>query len=208
MNVVNPSAFSPTYWPRLYSWPLLSDNISTNPVARWWCYNILATTFINPQTLSPFQLLSYSSMILSFSVMMALHLLTSNCLVATIWFSFFLPTVYVYPVPHFWPIYLLQTFISLTLSLYVAWLCKFLLSLPSSAFNSLCLSRFTYWWSVHLCCLFLFFSVTHRACNYVPVQGMMSWMTQSTVNVPTLGKLLSSCPKWALKTLKCIRHSV
>ena len=31
-------------------------------------------------------------------------------------------------------------------------------SKSSSAFNSLCLSRFSYWWSMHLCCLFIFFS--------------------------------------------------
>ena len=75
-------------------------------------------------------------------------------------------------------------------------------SKSSSAFNSLCLSRFSYWWSMHLCCLLLFFSVPHRACNYIAVRGMMSWMTQYTVNVPTLAQLIINCPKWALETMK------
>ena len=147
-------------------------------------------------------------MILSFSVVMVLHSLTSNCLAATISSCLFLPTIiwsFNYTFSNLWPIYRVQTYISLTLSLSVAWLSP---TQSSSAFNSLYLSRFSYWWSMHLCCLFLFFSFPHRACNYVPVRGMTSWMTQYTVNEPTLAKLLINCPKWALETMKCIRYSM
>ncbi len=142
-------------------------------------------------------------MILSFSVVMVFHSLTSNCLAATISSSLFLPSIiwsFTHTFSNVWPIYLCQTSISLTLSLSVSSYSK-----SSSAFNSLCLSRFSYWWSMHLCCLFLFFSFPHRACNYVPVRGIMFWMARYTVNEPTLAKLLINCPKWALESMKCIR---
>ena len=137
-------------------------------------------------------------------------LINLDCLPVTISSSFFLPTVYE-ALLIFFPIFsLFICFRHLSL-----WLSPSLLldsvssySTSSSAFNSLCLSRFSYCWSMHLCCLFLFFSFPHRACNYVPVRGMMSWMTQYTVSAPTFGKLLSNCPKWAHKTMKCIRYSV
>ena len=61
--------------------------------------------------------------------------------------------------------------ISFTFSYYV---CVSIYSKSSSAFNSLCLSRFSYFLSMHICCLFLFFSFCHKACNYVSVPGMVS----------------------------------
>ena len=151
-------------------------------------------------------------MILSFSVVMYLQSLrlTSNCLARTISSSFFLPTVHEALLVLFFP-FLAIYFIHLSL-----WLSPYQLldsvssySQSSSAFNSLCLYRFSYFWSMHLCSLFLLSAFpSHRACNYVPVRDMMSWMTQYTVNAPTLCKLLSNCPKWALKTMRCIRYSV
>ena len=150
-------------------------------------------------------------MILSFSVVMALHWLTSNCLAATISSSLFFLLLYEALLILFPICGLFICFRHLSL-----WLSPSLLldsvssySKSSSAFNSLCLSRFSYWWSMHLCCLFLFFSFPHRACNYVPVRGMVSWMTHYTLNVPTLARLLwSNCPKWSLETMKCIRYSM
>ncbi len=145
--------------------------------------------------------------------MMALNSLTSNCLAATISSSFFLPNIFYEALliffPHFWPIYLFQTSISLILSPSVAWLCMFLLkSLPVHLTDCVYLDFLTV-----DPCIFVAYSYSsafpiEHTCNYVPVRSMMSWMSQHTVNAPTLGKLLSNCPKWALKTMKCIRYSV
>ena len=146
-------------------------------------------------------------MIISVSVVMALHSLI--VLLRPFLLLFFLPAIkwsFTNPFSNLWPIYLFQTSISVTLSPSLLLDSVSSYSKSSSSFNSLCLSRFSYWWYMHLCCLFVFFSFPHRACNYVPVRGMMFWMTQYTVNVPTLVKLLINCPKWAHETMKCIRY--
>ena len=72
---------------------------------------------------------------------------------------------------HSWPVYLFRTCISLWLS--PSLLLDSVSSYSKSSRVSYCLS-----W-MHLCCLFLLFSFSHRAWNYVPVRGMIS-----TVNDP------------------------
>ena len=110
--------------------------------------------------------------------------------------------LHMYPFFHSLPIYRFHTVsISLTLSFSV---CVSIYSKSSSAFNSLCLSRFSYFLFLHLCCLFVFFSFFHKACNYVSVPGMVSIIIMNErIHCESTnygGKLLSNCPKCALKT--------
>ena len=92
---------------------------------------------------------------------------------------------------------------SLTLSFSV---CVSIYSKSSSAFNSVFIKIFLLFIHASL----LFFSFSHKAGNYVSVPGMVSTMNDRIHCESTNfgGKLLSNCPKWALKTMKCIRYSV
>ena len=129
-------------------------------------FNLLATTFINPQTLSPFQLLPLSFMILSFSVVMALHSLTSNCLAATISTSFFLPNIYealliLFPI---FGLFICFRHISLSFSPSLLLDCKFLLKrLPVTV--DPCIFVASSYSSA--------FPIEHT-CNYLPVRSMTS----------------------------------
>ena len=117
----------------------------------------------------------------------------------------FLPTIRTL---HMYPFSSLCLFIGFThvsISLTPSFVCVSVYSKSSSAFNSLCLSRFSYFLSMHLCCVFLFFSFSNKACKCVSVgtsrHGInYEWAARIHCESTNYGgKFLSNC---ALKTIK------
>ena len=134
-------------------------------------------TSINHQTLSTILTFAQSSMILSFSVVMALHSLTSNYLAATISSSFFFPAIYDALLIFFSHFGLFICFRHLSLRLSPSPLLDYVSSYSkySSAFNSLCLYLQIFLLLIHAYLLRILIRQlsSQSIFNYVPVRSMI-----------------------------------